>query len=161
MHGRIGMTGAELRMVFGKNIVDLTNEELDRAIEIVRAHGLKIVSIASPLLKCVLPDAPEVDARFQQDSFASKHTFGDQPRLAARAFEIAERTGARIIRVFSYWRTVQPEACFSRIVDALRASGGAGARRVTSLSASKTSTPAISAQGKRRRVCWRRWITRT
>ena len=28
----IGMTGAELRMVFGKNIIDLTDQELDRAI---------------------------------------------------------------------------------------------------------------------------------
>src|SRR5579871_1704469 len=54
----VGMTGAELRMVFGKNIAGLTDEELDRAIAIVRAHGLEIISIASPLLKCVLPDAP-------------------------------------------------------------------------------------------------------
>ena len=92
----VGMTGAELRMVFGKNILDLTDEELDRAIAIVRGHGHEIISIASPLLKCVLPDAPEVDSRFQQDMFASKHTFADQPRLAARAFEIANRTGARI-----------------------------------------------------------------
>lgn len=115
----IGMIGAELRMIFGKNIMDLSDEELDRAIAIVRGRGLEIISIASPLLKCVLPDAPEVDARFQQDIFASKHTFADQPRLAARAFEIAERTGAKIIRVFSYWRTVRPEECFDRIVDAL------------------------------------------
>jgi sugar phosphate isomerase/epimerase len=116
----IGMTGAELRMVFGKNIIDLTDEELDRAIAIVRGAGLEIISIASPLLKCVLPEAPEVDSRFQQDMFAAKHTFADQPRLTARAFEIAKRTGARIIRVFSYWRTVQPDACFDRIVVALR-----------------------------------------
>lgn len=60
----IGMVGAELRMVFGKNIVDLTEDELDRAQQIVAAQGLEIISIASPLLKCVLPDAPEVDARF-------------------------------------------------------------------------------------------------
>lgn len=116
----IGMTGAELRMVFGKNILDLTDDELGRAIDIVRERGLEIVSISSPLLKCVLPDAPEVDARFQKDIFASAHTFEDQPRLAARAFEIARRTGARIIRVFSYWRTVRPEECFGRVVDALR-----------------------------------------
>src|SRR4030095_14211689 len=116
----VGMTGAELRMVFGKNILDLTNEELDRAIATVRGQGHEIVLIASPLFKCVLPDAPEVDARFQQDMFASKHTFADQPRLAERAFEIADRTGARIIRVFSYWRTVRPEECFDRIVSALR-----------------------------------------
>jgi L-ribulose-5-phosphate 3-epimerase len=116
----VGMTGAELRMLFGKNIMDLSDEELDRAIAMVRGHGMEIISIASPLLKCVLPDAPDVDSRFQQDVFASKHTFADQPRLAERAFEIARRTGARIIRVFSYWRTVRPEECFDRVVEALR-----------------------------------------
>ncbi len=116
----VGMTGAELRMVFGRNILDLTDEELERAIAIVRGQSLEIVSIASPLLKCVLPDAPDVDARFQQDIFASRHTFDDQPRLAARAFETARRTGARIIRVFSYWRTVRPQECFDRIVAGLR-----------------------------------------
>src|SRR5689334_22911647 len=115
----IGMTGAELRMIFGKNILDLTDEELDRAIAIVRGAGHEIISIASPLLKCTLPDAPDVDPRFQQDMFAAKHSFADQPRLTARTIEIAKRTGARIIRVFSYWRTVRPEECFDRIVDAL------------------------------------------
>jgi L-ribulose-5-phosphate 3-epimerase len=115
----IGMTGAELRVIFGKNIIDLTDSELDHAREIVAAHGLEIISIASPLLKCVLPKSPDVDGRFQQDIFASKHTFEDQPRLTDRAFEIAGRAGARIIRVFSYWRTVRPEECFERIVRAL------------------------------------------
>jgi L-ribulose-5-phosphate 3-epimerase len=115
----VGMTGAELRVVFGKNILDLTDDELDRAIAIVRGGGLDIVSIASPVLKCVLPDAPPVDSRFQQDVFASSHTFADQPRLAARAFEVARRTGAPVVRVFSYWRTVRPEECFARIVAAL------------------------------------------
>jgi sugar phosphate isomerase/epimerase len=115
----VGMTGAELRMVFGKNIIDLTDAELNRAREILARHALEIVSIASPLLKCVLPDSPAVDARFQQDVFASQHTFQDQSRLTYRALEIADATGARIIRVFSYWRSVQPEACFERIVSAL------------------------------------------
>jgi L-ribulose-5-phosphate 3-epimerase len=117
----VGMTAAELRMVFGKNIVDLTDEELDRAKQIVGERGMSVISIASPLLKCLLPDAPEIDSRFQQDIFASKHTFEDQPRLTDRAFEIAKLTGARIVRVFSYWRTVKPEACFDRVVLALRA----------------------------------------
>jgi L-ribulose-5-phosphate 3-epimerase len=115
----VGMTGAELRMLWGKNIIDLSDEELERVVAIAGRRGVEILSIASPLLKCVLPDAPPVDERFQQDSFAAKHTFADQARLTARAFEIAERTGARIIRVFSYWRTVEPEACFSRIIEAL------------------------------------------
>ena len=53
------------------------------------ARACEIISIASPLLKCVLPGAPEVDARFQQDMFAAKYGFEDQPRLTERAFEIA------------------------------------------------------------------------
>jgi L-ribulose-5-phosphate 3-epimerase len=114
-----GMAGAELRMVFGKNIVDLTDDELGRAIGMVRSHGLETISIASPLLKCVLPDAPDVDARFQKDMFAATQKFEDQPWIAARAFEVAERTGAHIVRVFSYWRTVRPEECFGRVVEAL------------------------------------------
>src|SRR4030095_1224232 len=105
----IGMVGAELRVVFGKNIMDLTPEELDRALELVKQYNMKVISIASPLLKCVLPNAPEVDSRFQQDIFASKHTFEDQPRLTDHAFMLAKFFGAKIIRVFSYWRTVDPK----------------------------------------------------
>ena len=113
------MTGAELRVVWGRNIMDLTDEEVRRASDLVQSHGMEIMSIASPLLKCVLPGAPEVDSRFQQDIFASKHGFDDQPRLAERAFKIAGMTGAKIIRVFSYWRTVEPEKCFDGVVTAL------------------------------------------
>ena len=124
----IGMTGAELRMVFGRNIIDLTGEELDRAKKICTGAGMEIMSIASPLLKCVLPGAPEVDSRFQQDMFAAKHNFEDQPRLTARAFEIAHRLGARIVRVFSYWRSVEPEKCFDGVVSALHALAGKAAK---------------------------------
>lgn len=116
----LGMQASELRMVFGRNIIDLTDDEIDRALATVRSHSLPVISIASPLLKCTLPDAPETDSRFQQDAFASKHNFEDQPRLTRRAFEIAHRTGARIIRVFTYWRTIDPPAVFDRVVEALR-----------------------------------------
>jgi sugar phosphate isomerase/epimerase len=116
----LGMKGAELRVAGGKNIMDLTNDELTQTLDILRRNGLEVISIASPLLKCTLPDAPEIDSRFQQDIFNSKHTYADQPRLAERAFEIAKRAGAKIVRVFSYWRVVEPEAIFERVVDALQ-----------------------------------------
>lgn len=116
----IGMAAAELRVLWGKNIMDLTGAELDRADALIKACGFKVISIASPLLKCVLPGAPEVDSRFQHDVFASKHTFEDQPRLAEQAFAIAKKFGAHIVRVFSYWRTVEPEKNLDAIVSALR-----------------------------------------
>jgi sugar phosphate isomerase/epimerase len=125
----VGMTGAELRVIGGKNIVELTDAELDRVQAAVAAREMRIVSIASPVLKCVLPDSPAVDTRFQQDIFGSSYTIADQPRLAARALDVAARTGARIVRVFSYWRTVDPAACFDRVVDALRGLGDQAAAR--------------------------------
>lgn len=115
----IGMEGVELRVVGGKNILDLTDDELKRAQDSVDARGMKVVSIASPLLKCVLPGGPEIDSRFQHDVFASKHTYEDQPRLAARAFEIAQFFDAPVVRVFSFWRTTDPAQCFEAVAGAL------------------------------------------
>ncbi len=123
----IGMTGAELRIVNGKNIMDLTTDELERAKNLLAEANLEVLSIASPLLKCVLPNAPETDSRFQHDIFASKHSFEDQPRLTEQAFRIAKLFGAKIVRVFSYWRTVQPERCFDAIVKALSELAAQGA----------------------------------
>ena len=117
----IGMSAAELRVIWGKNILDLSDDELERVREITTSLGFKVISIASPLLKCLLPNAPPVDSRFQHDVFASKHTFEDQPRLAERAFGIAKKFNARIIRVFSFWRTVEPDKCFDGIVRSLSA----------------------------------------
>jgi sugar phosphate isomerase/epimerase len=86
----------------------------------VESRGMRVLSIASPVLKCTLPDAPPVAPHIQQDMFSSAFGFADQPRLARRAFEIAGRTGARIVRVFSYWRTIDPDASFDRVASALR-----------------------------------------
>ncbi len=125
----IGMTGVELRVVWGKNILDLSDDEVDRVTALVAARGMRILSIASPVLKCELPDAPPIDERLQQDVFGSRYSFADQPKLAERAFSIARRTGARIVRVFSYWRTVDPARCFDRIVSALDELGSQAAPR--------------------------------
>jgi len=125
----IGMKGAELRVLWDKNIMDLSADELARAKDLLDRKRMEVISIASPILKCVLPNAPEIDSRFQHDIFAAKHSFADQPRLLDRAFDLADYFGASIIRVFSYWRTVQPQQCFGAIVDALGELAEKAARR--------------------------------
>ena len=116
----LGMTFAELRVVGGKNIIDHSDTEIDEVRAKVEARGMRVLSIASPVLKCTLPDAPPVAPHIQQDMFSSASGFDDQPRLARRAFEIADRMGARVVRVFSFWRTIDPDACFERVASALR-----------------------------------------
>ena len=119
----LGLKGAELRLIDGRNIVELSPDELDRARAAVESRGMTVISVASPVLKCVLPNGPAIDQRLQHDVFGAAYTIDDQPRLAERAFEAAARTGAGIVRVFSYWRTVDPASCLDRIVEALRGLG--------------------------------------
>ncbi|MEZ5399605.1 MAG: sugar phosphate isomerase/epimerase family protein [Bryobacteraceae bacterium] len=124
----IGMTGAELRVLWGKNIMDLSQDELTTAKKMVTDAGMEVIGIASPVLKCVLPYAPAVDERFQQDMFNAKYTFEEQKSLADRAIEIAKFMDCKLIRVFSYWRTVEPEKCFDAVVEAMNWLGEKGAR---------------------------------
>src|SRR3982750_1423759 len=116
----IGMPAAELRVVNEKNIMDLSDDELKRAKQDLQNAGLSVISIASPLLKCILPNSPPLDSRFEHDVFASKHPYEDQERLASHAFELAKFFGAKTIRVFSYWRTIEPQACTAAIIEDLR-----------------------------------------
>jgi sugar phosphate isomerase/epimerase len=114
-----GMTGAELRVIGGRNAIELADDELDGVRRTIEGRGMQIIALASPLLKCVLPGSPPLDTRVQHDVFGSPYNYEDQPRLTKRAFEVAERLGARIVRVFSYWRTVEPDRCYEAARDAL------------------------------------------
>jgi sugar phosphate isomerase/epimerase len=98
----LGMRGAELRTIDGGNVLDAGNEDLDRAVRILRSHELEVVAIASPLLKCSLAE------------------WATQGLLAERAFEVAKRAGAKIVRVFSTLRVAEPARVFEQIVDVLQ-----------------------------------------
>lgn len=115
----LGLECAELRVVNGRNILALTNRELEDVARQLAARGMTAVSIASPLLKYELAGGPPLDTRFQQDVFGARYTHTDHSTLLARAFEVARRLDARLIRVFSFWRTVDPAACVPRVASAL------------------------------------------
>jgi hypothetical protein len=99
----------------GKNIMDLTQDELSRArADPARPqHGGDVDRLARA--EMCAAERSRRDTRFQQDIFASKHTFKDQPRLTDHAFEVAKFFGAKIIRVFSYWRTVDRRSASTRL----------------------------------------------
>lgn len=116
----MGIPALELRTVWDKNLVDMNDEEVRQVDHLAKEFGLKVVSIASPVFKCTLPDGGEIDHRFEQDAFHSAHTFEDQPRILDRALELANLFEAPIVRVFSFWRTVEPTEITSRIIEALQ-----------------------------------------
>ena len=116
---RTGITQLELRVVNRRNILQLTDPELREVIDEIAAHGMRVIGIASPLFKWDIPGGPATDPNFQQDIFGAAYTHADLPMLRERAFEVARQTGAKLIRVFSYWRTIDPKACRARIAETL------------------------------------------
>ena len=44
----VGMSGVELRVVDGKNVIDLTDDELEGVRRRILARGMHVVGIASP-----------------------------------------------------------------------------------------------------------------
>jgi L-ribulose-5-phosphate 3-epimerase len=107
----LGMRGAELRTIDGRNILEAGKVEVDRAIRALHENHLETIAIASPLLKCALKDWLE------------------QSRLADRAFDIAAQADAKIVRVFSGLRVAEPEKSFERVVDLLQDLADKAARR--------------------------------
>lgn len=85
-----GIRHLELRGIWGKNVLDLADEEVTRARDILDARGFAVSAIASPIGKVPL------DADF--DSHLARFEI---------ALERARRFGARYIRVFSFY---PPEA---------------------------------------------------
>ena len=81
-----GITHMEIRGVNGKNILDLSDSELDTVKEKLTLEGITVSSIGSPLGKIQITDPFEPHL--------------DKTR---RAIEIAKKLGTRNIRMFSFY----------------------------------------------------------
>ena len=123
----LGIPELEIRMAWGKNVLDMSDDEIRELKAVADRHSRRFICVASPVYKCVLPGGGDIDERFQHDAFQASFSFEDQPRLLARALEIASRLEAPFVRVFSFWRTVEPERNRARIVEILQ-QGGEAAR---------------------------------
>ena len=110
----------EVRTIWNKNVVDLSDDEIREVGLIARAAKLDIVCVASPLYKCTLPEGGDLDLNVQQDAFHSVHTFEDQDWVLRRSLEVAGILKARLVRAFSFWRTTDPQNVTDRVVKALQ-----------------------------------------
>ncbi len=115
----LGYQAVEVRSIWDKNIVDLDAAQVARLRQIADRAGIRILSVASPVFKCTHPEGGAIDHRFEQDAFHAAHQFSDQPRILDRSIEIARELGASIVRVFSFWRTMEPQRLFGQIVESL------------------------------------------
>lgn len=110
-----GLRYAEIRMVDGMNVAALNDEQVDRVRREAELRGIAVSAVASPLFKCALDPSRPVESgdRFGQEEESVAEHFVKLERV----MDIARRLGTRYIRIFSFWRELEP----SRHVDEVTA----------------------------------------
>lgn len=103
---RVGVGVSEIRAVWGKNSVDLDDDELKRLKTILKARGSTVCGIASPFYKCDLFSDRAADRGPMHD--AREVTIDEQLALLEKCFQVAETLDTNFIRVFSFWRASDP-----------------------------------------------------
>ena len=93
-----GIPYLEMRGVDGKNVADLTEEEVKSAVARLDAAGLKVWSLRSPAGKTKITD----DFSFEEERFA-------------RLLRTAQLTGAKCIRLFSFYGTEGADEYFDEV----------------------------------------------
>ena len=93
-----GIPYLEMRGVDGKNVADLTEEEVKAAMAKLDATGLKVWSLGSPAGKTKITD----DFAFEEERFE-------------RLLRTADLTGAKCIRLFSFYGTEGSDEYFDEV----------------------------------------------
>src|SRR5271155_656975 len=84
-----GLEWVELRSLWGKNILNLDDAELTKAIGILEKYNLRVTDIASPLFKTDWPGAPRSQYSPKNDSFGANFTFDQQKEILEKSIALA------------------------------------------------------------------------
>lgn len=100
-----GLHWIELRSMWGKNLMDLTDDELDRSEKILAKYKLRVTDIASPLFKTDWPGAPKSPYGSKSDLHgAAEATFKEQDLILEKSIALAKRYKTDKVRCFDFWR---------------------------------------------------------
>jgi sugar phosphate isomerase/epimerase len=114
-----GVRDAELRGLWGTNVMELSSEQVQRAKQALDERGMRVCGIASPLYKCKLAETEE--AAQGRLHLGVERTRDEQLAVLERAIERARYFGTDLIRIFSFWRQGEmTDAVFAEIIEGLR-----------------------------------------
>jgi Sugar phosphate isomerases/epimerases len=96
----LGAGYVELRNLWGKNVTELSEQELSQAITLVKSARLKISNLDSPAFKCRLSD----------DNSYKKHL-----QILRKVVEISKRLDLSYTRIFTFWYEGQLEDVMDKL----------------------------------------------
>jgi sugar phosphate isomerase/epimerase len=123
----------EVRQLWKRNVLKLSQEELERAKHLIEKHRLKVSEIASPIFKYHLPGMPSPRPNWSDTFKAADLTDEDTENLLQRVFKLAPFFGTSKVRVFSYWRVEEPEKAYPFVRERLAKAAALAARNKITL----------------------------
>lgn len=116
----LGLSWIELRDLWGKNIANLDEQEIAKALVILKKYKLRVTDIASPLFKTDWPDAELLRGGPSRDQFGAAFTFKQQGELLERCIHLAKSFGTERIRCFDFFRLEDQKPYRAAINEELR-----------------------------------------
>jgi L-ribulose-5-phosphate 3-epimerase len=114
-----GLHYIEVRGMWGKNIVNLNDQEIGEARKILAKYGLTVTDIASPLFKTDFPGGKSAPGA-QVDQFGATYTYARQPEVLELSLHVAKALGTPRIRCFDFIRLADPAPFLPEIHEQLR-----------------------------------------
>jgi sugar phosphate isomerase/epimerase len=100
-----GLNWIELRSMWGKNTMDLSDDQIADAKKILAKYNLQVTDIASPLFKTDWPGAPRSPYGSKGDMHgAVEVAFKHQDELLERSISLAKQFNTGKVRCFDFWR---------------------------------------------------------
>lgn len=112
-----GFHWVELRGMWGKNLVGMSDDDLAKAEQILAKYNLRVTDIASPFFKVDWPGAPKSKYSPKTDTFNANYTFKDQDEVMERCIALAKRFKTDKVRGFDFWR-LDDQAPYRDAIDA-------------------------------------------
>ena len=111
---------AEIRGIWGKNIADMSIDEVKKAREMMDKNGISACAVCSPFYKCTQPGMKAEGAAGPAHG-AKEKTFEDQIDLLYDLIAKSRILGTNIIRSFAFWKKGPfTDEVFNLIVESYR-----------------------------------------
>ncbi len=115
-----GLNWIELRSMWGKNVTDLSADEIEKSRGILDKYKLRVTDIASPLFKVHWLGAPVSKEGPRRDEFHADFDFKQQDEVLARCIDLCKSFQTDRIRCFDFWRLEDQKPYRAAINDKLR-----------------------------------------
>jgi sugar phosphate isomerase/epimerase len=100
-----GLNWIELRSMWGKNTMALSDAEIAESKRILAKYDLQVTDIASPLGKTDWPGAPKSAYSSKGDMHnAAEVTFKQQDEILEKSIALAKQFNTDKVRSFDFWR---------------------------------------------------------